>query len=103
MRRDTSAKPGRSRGASARGERRDSCGTPIVGSIAARACWLARCATRGHHIFSGKTYAKKRFLSLTYLARRGYSVLWLFPMVDIHAQTRQKPRHDLLDIYLSYP
>jgi len=46
MPRDASAKRGRSRGASARGERRDCCGTHIVGFIAARACWLSRCATR---------------------------------------------------------
>jgi hypothetical protein len=46
MPRDASAKPGRSRGANARGERRDCCGTRIVGSIAARGCWPYRCATR---------------------------------------------------------
>jgi len=46
MLRDASAKPGRSRGASALGERGDSCGTRMLGSIAARACWLCRCDTR---------------------------------------------------------
>jgi len=46
MPRGASAKPGRSRGASAHGERRDTCGTRIVGSIAARACSPYRCDTR---------------------------------------------------------
>jgi hypothetical protein len=43
MPRDVSAKPGRSRGASAPGERRDCCGTRTVGSIAARVSWLCQC------------------------------------------------------------
>ena len=45
MQRGASAKPGRSRGASARGERRDSCGTRIVASTAARGCLPCQCNT----------------------------------------------------------